>query len=226
MTSYHFPLWAEKRIRVLIADRHTIVRHGVKSLLDREPGIEVIADTGDGESLIELAREQLPDVIVTEINLPLLDGLEAIRRLVAKGLPCQALFLTDNADRESVVTAFNSGARGYLLKDAEFRCLMEGIRTVHSLGTYLGPNVSEILVRNFVQPVSKVRVAGNAGLTVREQEILKLLAEGNNSKDIAFILGISNKTVDTFRRHCMRKLQLKSSADLIKFALREGMVSL
>ena len=225
MTSYHYPLGAEKQIRVLIADRHTIVRHGVKSLLDREPGIEVIADTGDGESLIELALELLPDVIVTEVHLPRLDGFETTRTVVAEGLPCQVLFLTGSSDRESVVTAFNSGARGYLLKDAEFSCLMEGIRTVHSLGTYLGPNVSEILVRNFVH-VSKVRHTGNTSLTVREQEILKLLAEGNNSKDIAFMLGISNKTVDTFRRHCMKKLQLKSSADLIKFALREGMVSL
>lgn len=225
MTSYHFPLGTERLIRVLLSDHQTIVRQGVKSLLEREQGINVIADTGDGQSLLDLAREQLPDIIVTEIHLPLLDGLEATRAVVSEGLPCQVLFLTGNADRESVVTAFNSGARGYLLKNAEFRCLMEGIRTVHSLGTYLGPHVSEILVRNFVQH-EKAQHTSNVSLTVREQEILKLLAEGNNSKDIAFMLGISNKTVDTFRRHCMKKLRLKSSADLIKFALREGMVSL
>jgi len=225
MTSYHYPFGTDRQIQVLLADHQTIVRQGVKSLLEREQGIDVIADTGDGQSLLDLAREQLPDIIVTEIHLPLLDGLEATRAVVSEGLPCQVLFLTGNSDRESVVTAFNSGARGYLLKDAEFRCLMEGIRTVHSLGTYLGPNVSEILVRNFAQH-EKTQHTGNVSLTVREQEILKLLAEGNNSKDIAFMLGISNKTVDTFRRHCMKKLQLKSSADLIKFALREGMVSL
>lgn len=225
MTSYHYPFGTDRQIQVLLADHQTIVRQGVRMLLDRVPGIEVIADTGDGQSLLNLARVHLPDIIVTEAHLPRLDGFEATRTVVSEGLPCQVLFLTGNSDRESVVTAFNSGARGYLLKDAEFSCLMEGIRTVHSLGTYLGPNVSEILVRNFAH-VSKVRHTGNTSLTVREQEILKLLAEGNNSKDIAFILGISNKTVDTFRRHCMKKLQLKSSADLIKFALREGMVSL
>jgi len=123
VTSYHYPLGAEKRIRVLVADRHTIVRQGIKSLLEREPGLEVIADTGDGKSLIELAHEQLPDVIVTEISLPRLDGLEATRPVVSEGLPCQVLFLTGNSDRESVVTAFNSGARGYLLKDAESSCI-------------------------------------------------------------------------------------------------------
>lgn len=226
MTSYHFPLGTERQIRVLVADRQTIVRQGVRSLLEREQGIDVIADTGDGQSLLDLAREQLPDIIVTEIHLPLLDGLEATRRVVAEGLPSQVLFLSGNSDRESVVHAFDAGARGYLLKDEEFRCLTEGIRTVHSLQTYLGPRVLEVLVRHNVQSAPKARLVGKTALTVREQEILRLLAEGNNSKDIAFILGISNKTVDTFRRHCMRKLQLKSSADLVKFALREGMVIL
>jgi DNA-binding NarL/FixJ family response regulator len=146
--------------------------------------------------------------------------------VVAEGLPCQVLFLTGNSDRESVVNAFDSGARGYLLKEAEFHCLTQGIRAVHSLDTYLGPRISEILVRNSERYVSRTQQPGRTTLTGREQEILRLLAEGNNSKDIAFILGISNKTVDTFRRHCMRKLQLKSSADLVKFALREGMVIL
>ncbi len=226
MMSYRYPLGVHRQIRVLIADRQTIVRQGVKSLLDRELGIEVIADTGDGLSLLEMAREQQPDVIVTEIDLEELDGLVATRSLIAEGLPSQVLFLTDNSDRQSVVNAFDSGARGYLLKEADFHFLAEGIRAVNSLETYFGPKVSDILVRSFAHSVSKENSKGNACLTVREQEILRLLAEGNNSKDIGFILGISNKTVDTFRRHCMRKLHLKSSADLVKFALREGMVSL
>lgn len=226
MMSHHYPLGSERQIRVLLADHQTIVRQGVKSLLDMERDIEVIADTGDWQSLLDLAREQLPDVIVTEIHLPLLAGLEATRRVIAEGLPCKVLFLTGNSDWESVVNAFDSGARGYLLKEADFRCLTEGIRAVHSLQTYLGPRVSEILVRNVVRSAPKAQQAGKTSLTVREQEILRLLAEGNNSKDIAFILGISNKTVDTFRRRCMKKLQLRSSADLVKYALREGMVCL
>ncbi len=226
MTSYHCPLVTERQIRVVLADQQTIVRQGVRSLLEGVEGIQVVADTGDGKSLLELAREQVPDVIVTEIHLPLLDGLEVTRRMVAEGLPCQVLFLTGNSDRESVANAFDHGARGYILKEADFRCLPEGIRAIYSLETYLGPKVSEILVRSFARPAPRETPTSNAHLTGREQEILRLLAEGNNSKDIAFILGISNKTVDTFRRHCMRKLHLRSSADLVKFALREGMVRL
>lgn len=226
MTSYHYPLGAERQIRVILADRQTIVRQGVASLLDRVQDIQVIAGTGDGESLLRLAREQLPDLIVTEIDLPRLDGLEATRRLLAEGLPCQVLVLTGNADRETVGHAFDAGVRGFLLKDDDLRCLTDGIRAVHALQTYLGPMASQILIRQNPQAAPTVRQAGKTALTGREQEILRLLAEGNNSKDIAFILGISNKTVDTFRRHCMRKLQLRSSADLVKFALREGMVTL
>ena len=226
MTSYRYPFGTEWRIRVLFADQQTIVRQGVKSLLEREQGIEVVADTGDGGALLELAREELPDVIVTEINLPRMDGIEVTRRVIAEGLPCQVLCLTGNSDRESVMNAFDAGVRGYLLKEADARCLAEGIRAVHSLETYLGPRVSEILVRNSVRPAPEAEQTGKTTLTTREQEILRLLAEGNNSKDIAYILGISNKTVDTFRRHCLRKLQLKNSADLIRFALREGMVRL
>ena len=226
MTSYHYTIGTERQIRDLLADHQTIVRQGVKSLLEREQGIKVIADIGDGKSLLELAWERLPDVIVTEIHLPLLDGLEATRSVVSGGLPCQVLFLTGNSDRESIMTAFDYGARGYILKETDFRCLPEGIRAVHSLETYFGPKVSEILVRSFTPSSPGESPTDNASLTLREQEILRLLAEGNNSKDIAFILGISNKTVDTFRRNCMRKLHLKSSADLVKFALRQGMVRL
>jgi DNA-binding NarL/FixJ family response regulator len=226
MSSYYYPLAAEGRIRVLCAEPQTIVRQGVKSLLDREEGIEVVAHTGDGESLLELAREGLPDVIVSEVHLPLLGGIEATRRVVSEGLPCQVLFLTGNSDRESVVNAFDCGVRGYLLKEADFSCLTAGIRAVHARETYLGPGVSEILVGNPRRSAPEVQRGSVACLTAREQEILRLLAEGNSSKDIAFQLGISNKTVDTFRRRCMNKLHLKSSADLFRFALRQGMVRL
>lgn len=224
MKSCH-PPGTEHQIRVLLADRQTIVRQGLKALLDREEGIEVIADTGDGQALFELAREHLPDVIVTEISLPRLNGIDAARRIAAERLPCQVLFLTGNCDRDSVANAFDAGARGYILKETDFKYLLEGICAVHALETYLGPKVSEILVRNFVQTVPN-QPAAMAPLTVREQEILRLTAEGNNSKDIAFILGISNKTVDTFRRQCMKKLKLKSVADMTRYALREGMVRL
>lgn len=212
------------KTRILLADSQTIARQGLKSLLDQEPDIEVVAEAGDGVSAFELARKCRPDIIVTEISLPQLNGIETTRRIVAERLPCQVLFLTGNTDRESVINAFDSGARGYILKETDFKYLLEGICAVNSRETYLGPKVPEILVRNFVHSGPKDQSA--ECLTVREQEILRLLAEGNNSKDIAFILGISNKTVDTFRRQCMKKLQLKSFADLIKYALREGMVQL
>ena len=213
------------RIRVLLADGHAIVRQGVKCLLEKESGIEVAAEAPDGISLLELARESLPDVIVTEISLPRLGGIEAARRIASESLPCQVLFLTGNCDGGSVAQAFAVGAKGYILKDADFGCLVEGIRAVHILETYLDPKASDLVIRDFVKPPCN-RQTGTASLTEREQEILRLLAEGNNSKDIGFILGISNKTVDTFRRQCMKKLSLKSNADLTKYAIREGIVSL
>lgn len=212
-----------ERIKVLIADQQTMVRQGVRSLLEREQDIEVVADTADGESLLEQARQQTPDVIVTEIRLGLLNGLEATRRAAAEGLPCRVLFLTDNSDRESIRAAFDSGARGYLLKEADCCCLAEGIRTVNGRGTYLGPRVSELLVGACLCPAAQEPLPE---LTVREREVLQFLAEGQSSKDIAFHLGISNKTVDTFRRQCLKKLHLKNSADLIRFALRTGLSNL
>lgn len=221
MTATRFDV--TERIKVLIADRQTMVRQGVRSLLERELDIEVVADTADGESLLDQARLRTPDVIVTEIKLGLLSGLEATRRAVAEGLPCRVLFLTDDTERGSIMAAFDSGARGYLLKEADCCCLAEGIRTVNGSGTYLGPRVSDLLVgvggRGAVkEPLPR--------LTLREREVLQLLAEGHSSKDIGFQLGISNKTVDAFRRQCLKKLRLKSSADLIRFALRTGLASL
>lgn len=217
------PLGMNRQIRVLIADQQTLVRQGVRSLLERERDIEVVADTSDGEELLEEARRKTPDVIVTEIALSLLNGLEVIRRAAAEGLPCKVLVLTDICDRESILAAFDSGARGYLLKDADCGCIAEGIRAVNGLGTYLGPRVSDLLVGAGSHPAPHDILLR---LTVREREVLKLLAEGLSSKDIAFHLGISNKTVDTFRRHCLKKLRLKSSADLIRFAIRTGLTNL
>ncbi|WP_041974177.1 response regulator transcription factor [Geobacter sp. OR-1] len=221
MTARH--IGTVPRIKVLIADRQTIVRQGVRSLLEREQDIEVVADTADGEALLDQARQQAPDVIVTEIRLILLSGLDATRRAVAEGLPCRVLVLTDNSDRETIMAAFDSGARGYLLKEADCHCLAEGIRTVNGRGTYLGPRVSDLLVSSGIRPAAPEPLPQ---LTLREREVLQLLAEGLSSKGIAFQLGISNKTVDTFRRQCLKKLRLKSSADLIRFALRTGLATL
>jgi DNA-binding NarL/FixJ family response regulator len=214
------------KIKVLLADDHRIVRHGLRALLEKEADMEVVSEADSGRDAVQFAREKRPDVVVLDIAMPDMNGIEAARRIVADNPACKILVLSMMGDKRFVIEMFGAGAQGYLLKDCAADELVRAIRTVNKDEVYLSSQIAGIVVKNFMQLVPQASVETAPVLTSREREVLQLIAEGKNTKEIAFILSISSKTVDTFRQNIMKKLELKTVAELTKFAIREGITSL
>jgi DNA-binding NarL/FixJ family response regulator len=212
-------------MRILIADDHRIMREGLRVLLEAQRGITVVAEAENGRSAIRLAQELQPDVVVMDISMEDLNGIEATRRIVAAVPNVRILALSIHADRRFVLEMFRAGAAGYLLKDCAFDELIRAIRAVRQGHAYLTPKIAGIVVGEFVRDLV-TEPPQAAELTAREREVLQLMAEGKNTKEIADRLGISVKTVETFRRQLMIKLDLNSVAELTKYAIREGLTSL
>ncbi len=214
-------------IRILLADDHRIVRDGLKTLLEKQPDMEVIAEAEDGRTTVNLARKLLPDVIIMDITMPDLNGIDATRKIVSETPNAKVIALSMHSDRRFVSGSLEAGASGYLMKDCAFEELVSAIRSVMTSNrTYLSPKVADIVVKNYVSKFSKSRMPVPPTLTNREREMLQLLAEGKTTKEIASGLHVSIKTVETHRRNIMSKLNSHSVADLIKYALREGLISL
>jgi DNA-binding NarL/FixJ family response regulator len=213
-------------IRVVLADDHTIVRDGLKLLLEKEAGFEIVAEVGDGRSAIRAAREHAPDVVIMDVAMPDLNGIEATRQLVSERSGVRVLALSMHSDRRFVVEMLRAGARGYLLKDCAQEELSRAVATVASGSTYLSPSISDVVVRDYIERLGAAGGDPVADLSGREREVLQLLAEGCSTRDIANALHLSNKTVETHRQQLMRKLDLHSVAELTKFAVREGLTGL
>lgn len=212
--------------RILLADDHRIVREGLRSLVAGLPGVEVIAEAEDGRTAVELARKLAPQVVVMDIGMPDLNGIEATRRLAAEAPHVRVIALSMHSDNRYVSEMLKAGARGYLLKDAAFEELALALRTVMAGQVYLSPAISRTVVSDYVRHLTAGEPALAAALTTREREILQLVAEGASTKEIAARLSISLKTVDTHRQHIMDKLGVRSVAELTKYAVREGLTSL
>ena len=214
-------------IRILLADDHRIVRDGLKTLLEKQSDMEVIAEAEDGRTTVNLARKLLPDIVIMDITMPDLNGIDATRKIVSELPSSKVIALSMHSDRRFVSGSLEAGASGYLMKDCAFDELVNAIRYVMSSNrTYLSPKVADIVVKNYVNKFSKTRTPSPPTLTNREREMLQLLAEGKTTKEIASGLHVSIKTVETHRRNIMSKLNSHSVADLIKYALREGLISL
>ena len=213
-------------LKILIADDHTIVREGLRSLLEKEPDLVVVAEAGSGAAALQLAREHHPDVILMDINMPDMNGIDATRTVRAEQSDIRILALSMETDRRFVVEVLKAGATGYLLKDCAFAELATAIRTVARDETYLPPKIIELVIKDYLQRVPD-SVANDYGrLTTRERELLQLISAGKNSKEIAFALQVSVKTVENQRHSIMKKLNLYSIAELTKYAVREGLSSL
>jgi DNA-binding NarL/FixJ family response regulator len=212
-------------IRILIADDHNILREGLKVLLEKEPDFSVVGETGNGLDTVRLAGELQPDVIVMDISMPLMNGIEATRRILKDNKAIQVLALSMESDRRFIVEVLESGARGYVLKDAFFKELSDAIRTVASGEIYLGPRINELIIKDYLMRIPDGLPLNFTILTERERKLLQMVATGNNSKEIAGELGISVKTVESHRQNIMKKLNLFSIAELTKFAVREGLTS-
>ena len=211
--------------RILIADDHKIFREGLRTLLQNRGDIEVIGEADNGRSVVGLAAELRPDVVIMDVAMPDLNGIEATRQIMSGRAPAKVLALSMHSDSRFVTRMLQAGAQGYLLKDCAFEELALAIDTIVGDGVYLSPGVTGVVVRDYVQHLAEGD-GGIAALSPREREVLQLVAEGLTTKDIAAKLHISVKTVETHRKQIMDKLEIRSVAELTKYAVREGLTSL
>jgi two-component system, NarL family, response regulator NreC len=214
-------------IRVLLVDDHAIERQGVRALLDAEPGIVVVGEAGDGLEALPLVGSCSPHVIVTETIMPRMNGLELTGQVLRRYPQVKVLALTRNDRKDCVLRLVQAGATGYLLKTVTTGDLVSAVRTVVEGGRVLQPRTLEVVLKDYVQRVGETHARrGGDELTAREREVLKLIAEGNTNQDIAELLCLSRKTVETHRGNIMEKLDLHKVTDLVKYAIREGMTGL
>ena len=212
--------------RILLVDDHKITRQGLRSLLENQGDMEVVAEAEEGRTAVRLVREIVPDVVIMDVSMPDLNGMEAARQIVADCPDVKIIALSMHSDALFVTEMLKSGASGYLLKDCAFEELALAIRTVSDEKTYLSPSISGVVVNDYVHLLSKGESVNAEVLSNREREVLQLLAEGKSTKQIALRLHISVKTVETHRRQIMEKLDIHSVAELTKYAIRKGFTSL
>ncbi|MBF0503569.1 MAG: response regulator transcription factor [Candidatus Omnitrophica bacterium] len=211
-------------VRIILADDHEILRAGLKGLLDREPDFKVVAQARDGEDLLEKLASVKADCVVMDLSMPNLDGLATLKE-IRKDFPhIKCLVLTMQKDQEHFKRAMAFGASGYVLKDNAFDLLVMAIKMVMKNKTFVSPAISELITEQYVRSVKEGDVPSLEILTVREKEILKLVAQGNANKNIATRLKISIRTVETHRNRLIHKLGFKTTAALVKYALAKGLV--
>ena len=213
----------QRRMRLMVVDDHELVRHGIRALIERVPDWTLCAEAGDGQAALRVAAEARPDIVVLDISMPRLGGLDLITALKKQNPGVEVLVLTMHDSERIVAQALRAGARGYLLKSESGEKLLEARAALSRHKTYFSSAVSETLLQSYLHSDSP---AGDEQLTPRERQIVKLVAEGNSNKRIALILKVSIKTVETHRSAAMRKIGAKSSAELALYAARNELVQL
>jgi DNA-binding NarL/FixJ family response regulator len=217
-------------IRILLAEDHTLVRAGIRSLLAGFPDVQVVAEAGDGREALRLIKAQHPDVVLIDISMPELNGLETLARAVKQFPTVRFIVLSMHANEEYVLRALQAGAQGYVLKDATAGELELAVRSVAQGEIYFGSALSRQVILNYLQRTGSEKTAGEARrigldrLTPRQREILQLIAEGNTTQRIANKLGISVKTVETHRAQVMERLGIHDIPGLVRYAIRQGLV--
>jgi DNA-binding NarL/FixJ family response regulator len=214
----------KEKIRVLLVDDHTVVRKGIRALLEQEPDIEVVGEAEDGLRGVQACVEHEPDVAILDMALPLLSGVEAARKIREKLPNTRILILSMYDDEEYIMDSFKVGVSGYILKDVVVSDLVAAVRSIYRGSTFLSPSVSEKLRRQLQTGQAGSSRHGPSKLTARERQILKLIADGHTSRQISEILKISFKTVQTHRAHIMEKLGVHSTAELTRYAVTKGIV--
>ena len=213
-------------IRILLADDHKLFRAGLRALLEQEPDLEIVAEADNGRAAVELALKLCPQIVVMDISMPDLNGMDACSRITSRDPATKVIALSMHADRHFVEGMLHAGASAYLLKDCAHEEFIRAIRTVIAGQTYLTPAVTSQLVEDYVHHAEEKEGSSWRVLTPREREVLQLVAEGRATKQIAAALGVSVKTVETHRHQVMERLNLHSIAELTKFAVRQGLTSL
>ncbi len=213
------------KVRVLLAEDHTIVRQGLESLLRSEPDIEVVGEAINGQEALQKVEQLYPDVVLMDISMPLLNGLEATRRIQQQFPKVKVLILSVHANEEHVLQALQAGASGYLLKDTAVSDLVSAIRAVHHGDFFLSPAISRTVIEAYLRGATTATETNSySKLTDREREVLQLIAEGYSTREIAQLLHISEKTVRAHRTNLMSKLDVHNTAELVRYAIRKGVI--
>lgn len=215
-----------KKIRVLLADDHTLMRHGLRLIVEQQPDLVVVGEAEDGRQAVTLVASLKPDVAVLDIGMPNLNGIEAAKQITDGKSGAAVVILSMHADETYILRALKAGARGYLLKDSAEPDLVRAIRSVAEGKSFFSPAVSKVLLEDYVKTLQRTGSEDSYDLlTPREREILQLIAEGKSNKDVANLLNLSVYTVETHRANLMEKLKLKSVPELILYAVRKGIIS-
>jgi DNA-binding NarL/FixJ family response regulator len=213
-------------VRIILAEDHRITREGLVNLLQERPDMEVVGEAENGREAVRLARELSPDLVIMDVTMPDLNGIDATRIITSGSNNTKVIALSMYSDKQFVQGMMQAGASGYLLKDCAFEELVSAIQAVIQGDTYLSPGIAGIVVQDYLNKLTTDRSSADTVLTNREREVLQLIAEGNSTKEIAARLTVSVKTVETHRRQIMEKLGIFSIAELTKYAIREGLTSL
>lgn len=215
-----------KKCRILLADDHGVVRKGLRFLLESEPGLEVVGEAVDGRQAVDMAAELKPDVIVMDIAMPRLNGIEATRQIVRDRPEIAIVMLSMHSDEEYLVRTLSAGAKGYLLKDSAEGDLVRAVHSVSEGKPYFSPAIAKTLLDDYLRHLQQRGLTDSYDLlTDREKEVLQLLAVGKTNKDIATILDLSPYTVETHRTHIMQKLDLHNTAEIVLYAVRKKIVA-
>ncbi|HXI40346.1 MAG TPA: response regulator transcription factor [Bryobacteraceae bacterium] len=213
-------------IRILLGDDHTVMRNGLRLLLERQPNLIVIGEASDGREAVRLAEELLPEVVIMDIAMPNLNGIEASRQIVKSNPEIAIIILSMHSDESYVIRALKAGARAYLLKDSAEGDLISAIHAITEGKSFFSPAISRILVEDYMRQLEQKNIEDTYELlTSREREILQLIAEGRSNKEIAAILSVSVYTIETHRTHILQKLNLHNVPDLILYAVRKGIIT-
>lgn len=212
-------------MRVLLADDHGIVRRGLKSLLETEPGLAVVAEAADGLEALRLCEEHAPDMLILDVGMPKLNGIEVAARAQKLETTPRVIILSMHSDESYILRALAAGARAYLLKDATDEDLLPAVRAVAAGKPYFSPSVTAVLVEDYLRRLQAKGLTDSYHLlTDREKEVLQLLAEGRSNKEVATLLDLGVSTVETHRANLMQKLNLHNTAEIVLYAVRKGII--
>jgi two-component system response regulator NreC len=213
-------------IKILLADDHVVMRRGIRALLERRADFQVVAEAGDGREAVQLTELHSPHVVVADIAMPNLNGIEAARQIAQKSPQTAIVILSMHSDESYVLRALKAGARGYLLKDSPESDLINAILAVHEGKAFFSPAISKMLVEDYMRQLQQRGAEDSYELlTSREREVLQLLAEGKSNKDVAAMLNLSLHTVETHRSNILQKLNLHGTPELILYSIRKGVIS-
>jgi two-component system response regulator NreC len=213
------------RVRLLLADDHTMVRQGLRKVLESHEGWEVVAEASEGREAVRLAEEHKPDVAVIDVAMPLLNGIEATRQIAKRSPATRVLVLSMHADEAYVTQILKAGAAGYILKDSADVDLLQAVSAVSQGKSFFSPAIARVMLDDYVRQLADKGIVDRYdSLSEREREVLQLIAEGKTNKEIAVVLSISPSTVETHRGHIMEKLDLHSAAEIVLYAVRRGII--